>query len=75
MRYITMLAAVLALSLGVFAFPAFAGGWAVTTFDDMPGQFVAGQEFKLGYTIRQHGVTAAPPTGDSAGQPDAPTAT
>ena len=58
MRYITMLAAVLALSLGVFAFPAFAGGWAVTTFDDMPGQFVAGQEFKLGYTIRQHGVTA-----------------
>jgi hypothetical protein len=57
MRHITMLAAVLALSLGVFAYPAFAGGWAVTTFDDMPGQFVAGQEFKLGYTIRQHGVT------------------
>jgi len=58
MRSITMLAAVLALSLGVFASPALAGGWAVTTFDDMPGQFVAGQEFKLGYTIRQHGVTA-----------------
>jgi hypothetical protein len=57
MRSITMLAAVLALSLGVFASPALAGGWAVTSFDDMPGQFVAGQEFKLGYTIRQHGVT------------------
>ncbi|HEY6203837.1 MAG TPA: hypothetical protein VI056_12450 [Candidatus Limnocylindria bacterium] len=58
MRSLTMLAAVLALSLGVFASPAIAGGWAVTTFDEMPGQFVAGQEFKLGYTIRQHGVTA-----------------
>ncbi len=59
MRSLTMLVAVLALSLGVFASPVLAGGWAVTTFDDMPGQFVAGQEFKLGYTIRQHGVTPA----------------
>jgi hypothetical protein len=58
MRALTILVAVLALSLGVFASPVVAGGWAVTTFDDMPGQFVAGQEVKLGYTIRQHGVTA-----------------
>lgn len=58
MRSLTMLVAVLALTLGVFASPAVAGGWAVTTFDDLPGQFVSGQEFKLGYTIRQHGVTA-----------------
>ena len=58
MRSLTILAAVLALSLGVFASPVLAGGWAVTTFDEMPGQFVSGQEYKLGYTIRQHGVTA-----------------
>lgn len=57
MRSLTMLLAVLALSLGIFASPAVAGGWAVTTFDNLPGQFVSGQEFKLGYTIRQHGVT------------------
>ena len=58
MRSLTILVAVLALSLGVFGSATLAGGWAVTTFDDMPGQFVAGQELKLGYTIRQHGVTA-----------------
>ena len=49
MRSITILTAVLALSLGVFASPALAGGWAVTTFDDMPGQFVAGQEIHQGF--------------------------
>jgi hypothetical protein len=58
MRALTSLVAVLALSLGVLAAPAFAGGWAVTTFDDMPGQFVSGKEYLLGYTIRQHGQTA-----------------
>jgi hypothetical protein len=57
MRSLTILAAVLALSLGMFATPTLAGGWAVTTFDDMPGQFVAGHEYALGYTIRQHGQT------------------
>jgi hypothetical protein len=57
MRSLTILVAVLALSLGLFAAPAFAGGWAVTTFDDLPGQFAAAQEYKLGYTIRQHGQT------------------
>ncbi|MEP6693469.1 MAG: hypothetical protein ABJB39_02375 [Chloroflexota bacterium] len=58
MRALTILVAVLALSLGIFAAPAFAGGWAVTTFDELPGQFVSGHEYALGYTIRQHGVTA-----------------
>ena len=57
MRAVTILIAVLALSLGIFAMPAFAGGWAVTTFDGLPGQFVSGQEYALGYTIRQHGLT------------------
>ena len=44
----------LALALGT---PAAAGGWAVTTFDQLPPEFVAGQTYRLGYTIRQHGVT------------------
>jgi len=57
MRSLTILVAVLALSLGIFATPALAGGWAVTTFDDLPGQFVSGKEYVLGYTIRQHGQT------------------
>ena len=57
MRRLMILAAVLALSLGTFASPSLAGGWAVTTFDQMPGQFVSGQEYSLGYTIRQHGET------------------
>lgn len=57
MRAATKLLAVLALSLGVFASPAAAGGWAVTTFDDLPGQFLSGKEYVLGYTIRQHGQT------------------
>ncbi len=57
MRAVTLVLAVLAIALGALATPALAGGWAVTTFDDMPGQFVSGQEYTLGYTIRQHGAT------------------
>jgi hypothetical protein len=57
MRSVTILIAVLALSLGIFASPVLAGGWAVTTFDELPGQFVSGHEYALGYTIRQHGQT------------------
>lgn len=57
MRAVTLVLAVLALTLGTLATPALAGGWAVTTFDELPGQFVSGHEYTLGYTIRQHGVT------------------
>jgi hypothetical protein len=57
MRSPTILVAVLALSLGILASPVFAGGWAVTTFDGLPDQFVSGKEYVLGYTIRQHGQT------------------
>jgi hypothetical protein len=57
MRRLTLAIAVFALALAALATPALAGGWAVTTFDDMPGQFVSGKEYALGYTIRQHGAT------------------
>jgi len=57
MRRLTLVLAVFALGLAALATPALAGGWAVTTFDDMPGQLVSGKEYALGYTIRQHGET------------------
>jgi hypothetical protein len=57
MRRLTLAFAVFALALAALATPALAGGWAVTTFDDMPGQLVSGKEYALGYTIRQHGAT------------------
>jgi hypothetical protein len=57
MRRLTLAFFVFALALTALATPALAGGWAVTTFDDMPGQIVSGKEYALGYTIRQHGAT------------------
>ena len=57
MRRLALVFSVLALNLAALATPAVAGGWAVTTFDDMPGQLVSGKEYALGYTIRQHGAT------------------
>jgi hypothetical protein len=37
--------------------PVMAGGFAVTTFDQLPTTFRAGESYRLGYTVRQHGVT------------------
>jgi hypothetical protein len=54
-RLVTALTAT-ALSL-LMAAPAFAGGWAVTTLDDLPPDIRAAQSYTIGYTIRQHGVT------------------
>src|SRR5215208_4921510 len=41
----------------VFVSPAFAGGWAVITLDELPMDVVAGQPLQIGFTVRQHGVT------------------
>lgn len=51
-----ILAATAALALAL-ATPALGGGWAVTTLDNVPDPFDAGQTYAIGYTIRQHGVT------------------
>ena len=51
------LAAVAAAALAVWAVPAAAGGWAVTTLDEAPGELRVGETHRLGYTIRQHGVS------------------
>lgn len=37
--------------------PSFAGGWAVITLDDLPGNVVAGEPLTIGFTVRQHGHT------------------
>ena len=44
--------AVLAIPLG-----ASAGGWAIASFDEVPGGFQAGLTYDLEYTILQHGVS------------------
>jgi hypothetical protein len=46
----------LLLSL-VVAIPAFAGGWAVITLDELPGNVVAGEPLNVGFTVLQHGIT------------------
>ncbi len=49
---------VLALLLALlFAIPAFAGGWAVITLDELPTGVVAGEPFTVGFTVLQHGKT------------------
>jgi hypothetical protein len=34
-----------------------AGGWAITTLDELPTVIRAGETYAIGYTIRQHGQT------------------
>ena len=52
---ISLLLAVL-LSL-ILAVPAYAGGWAVITLDELPSGVVAGEPLTVGFTVRQHGIT------------------
>jgi len=40
-----------------FAFPVFAGGWAVITLDELPANVVAGNSLTIGFTVLQHGKT------------------
>lgn len=37
--------------------PAAAGGWVVITLDGLPGPVRAGEELRVGFMVRQHGVT------------------
>ena len=47
-----------------FTAPALAGGWAVVTLDELPGQVESNQPLEIGFMVRQHGVT--PMGGQSA---------
>jgi len=51
-KFALILLFVLALPLA-----ASAGGWALTSFDEMPTEFAAGEAYDLSYTILQHGKT------------------
>ena len=46
----------LALTLAVVV-PAFAGGWAVITLDELPAGVIAGEPFTVGFMVLQHGRT------------------
>ena len=48
------------LGLIVLSSPALAGGFAVTTFDQLPAALRADETYRLGYTIRKHGLTPLP---------------
>ena len=53
---ITAIALALFLAL-MFTAPAFAGGWAIVNLDEWPTNVTAGEEFEIGFTVLQHGVT------------------
>jgi hypothetical protein len=40
-----------------FAIPVFAGGWAVISLDELPVGVAAGEPYKIGFTVLQHGRT------------------
>jgi cytochrome c2 len=41
----------------IIAMPAFAGGWAVITLDELPSNVVVGEPLTIGFTVLQHGIT------------------
>jgi len=56
------LSSLIALALAFVLVPAAAaGGWAISTLDQLPGEVHAGETVSLGFMVRQHGVT---PTND-----------
>lgn len=57
MRRLSILGLLLLGLLGLAMPAAFAGGWAITSLDELPGEFRAGEPYQLGYTILQHGKT------------------
>lgn len=53
----------LVLALLAWAVPAWAGGWAVITLDELPADVAAGQPFEIGFTVLQHGRNETPMKG------------
>jgi cytochrome c1 len=54
---LALTASLLIMGILLIAVPALAGGWAVITLDELPGEVIAGQPLEIGFTVRQHGVT------------------
>jgi hypothetical protein len=53
----TLVIAVVALAALTLPLAALAGGWAITSFDELPSDIEAGRSYDLSYTILQHGQT------------------
>jgi len=52
------LSSLIALALAFVLVPAAAaGGWAISTLDQLPGEVHAGETVSLGFMVRQHGKT------------------
>lgn len=45
------------MALLLLAGSAAAGGWVAITLDELPGRVRAGEEVRVGFMVRQHGVT------------------
>lgn len=45
------------MALLLLAGPAAAGGWVAITLDELPGPVRAGEEVRVGFMVRQHGMT------------------
>lgn len=45
------------LALMTIPMVAYAGGWAIASFDEVPSEFSAGTTYDLEYTVLQHGKT------------------
>jgi cytochrome c2 len=54
---ILLVASLLLVMTFLLVSPVLAGGWAVITLDELPGEIIAGQPLEIGFTVRQHGVT------------------
>ncbi|HEY4668072.1 MAG TPA: hypothetical protein VIH26_12290, partial [Anaerolineales bacterium] len=53
-----VLSSLIALAIAFVLVPAAAaGGWAIATLDQLPGEVHAGETVSLGFMVRQHGKT------------------
>jgi hypothetical protein len=57
LRRVTASLVLALIGLVAVCVPALAGGFAVTTLDEAPQDLRANQTYRIGYTIRQHGIT------------------
>jgi hypothetical protein len=57
MRFLKTAPLLALLLVALAASPVAAGGWAVTTLDETHHSLQPGESYRVGYTIRQHGVT------------------
>jgi hypothetical protein len=60
-----LLVSVLVVVLTLLTGPVLAGGWAVITMDELPGEIHAGESVRMSFMVQQHGKTPVHFLGDS----------